>query len=45
VRLHGLGPSEKGRIAVAAVAEHGSELEQSFAVLEQNRIRIRKRPS
>jgi predicted nuclease of predicted toxin-antitoxin system len=45
VRLHGLDPSEKGRVAVAAIAEHGSELEQSFAVLEQGRIRIRKRLS
>lgn len=45
VRLHGLAPSEKAQIAVAAIAEHGSELVQSFAVLEKGRIRIRKRPS
>lgn len=45
VRLHGLDPSEKGRVTVAAIAEHGSELEQAFAVLEQGRIRIRKRLS
>jgi predicted nuclease of predicted toxin-antitoxin system len=45
VRLHGLDPSEKGRVTVAAIAEHGVELEQSFAVLEQGRIRIRKRLS
>ena len=45
VRLHGLRPSEKAQIAVSAIGEHGSELEQSFAVLEKGRIRIRKRPS
>jgi hypothetical protein len=36
---------EKGRVMVAAIAEHGSELGQSFAVLQKGRIRIRKRPS
>ena len=45
VRLHGIDAMEKGRMTVAALAEHGSELEQSFAVLEKGRIRIRKRPS
>jgi len=45
IRLHGLDPTEKGRIAVTAVADHGSELERSFAVLEQGRMRIRKRLS
>jgi len=45
LRLHGLGPSDKAQVAVAAVAEHGPELERSFAVLEQSRIRIRKRLS
>jgi predicted nuclease of predicted toxin-antitoxin system len=45
VRLHGLDSAEKGQIAVAAIAEHGTELERSFAVLERGRIRIRKRPS
>ncbi len=45
VRLHGLDATEKGRMTVAAIAEHGSELERSFAVLEKGRIRIRKRPS
>jgi predicted nuclease of predicted toxin-antitoxin system len=45
VRLHGLDAMEKGRMTVAAIAEHGAELEQSFAVLKKGRIRIRKRPS
>ena len=45
VRLHGLSPAEKARVAVAAIAEHGAELERSFAVIEKGRIRIRGRPS
>ena len=43
IRLHGLGPEEKGRVTALAVAEHGSELVGSFSVVEKDRIRIRKR--
>lgn len=42
VRLHGLEPEEKGRIAATAVAEHGKELVDAFSVVEEGRLRIRR---
>jgi predicted nuclease of predicted toxin-antitoxin system len=44
IRLHGLGASDKARIVVAAVAEHGKELPGAFAVIDRNRIRVRRKP-
>lgn len=45
IRLHGLAASEKARIVGAAVAEHGEELPGSFAVIDRNRIRVRRTPT
>jgi predicted nuclease of predicted toxin-antitoxin system len=42
-RLHGLAIEEKIRIIMAAIATYGSELSQSFTVITQQNIRIRKR--
>ena len=42
LRLHGLESAEKTRIAVAAVAQHGVDLISAFAVIEKDRIRIRR---
>lgn len=45
VRLHGLEASDKARMVVGAVAEHGEELPGAFAVIDRNRIRVRRKPS
>lgn len=45
VRLHGLDSSEKARTVVGAVATHGEELPGAFAVIDRNRMRIRRGPS
>jgi predicted nuclease of predicted toxin-antitoxin system len=46
VRLHGLAAEEKARITASAIADHAEELPGAFAVVERDRIRIRRgRPS
>jgi predicted nuclease of predicted toxin-antitoxin system len=45
VRLHGFNASDKARIVVGAVAEHGEELPGAFAVIDRNRMRVRRGPS
>jgi hypothetical protein len=42
VRLHGIDPAEKARIAVAAIAEHVDDLAGAFTVIEKDRLRIRR---
>jgi len=42
LRLHGLDSAQKARIAAAAVAQHGGDLIGAFAVIEKDRIRIRR---
>lgn len=45
IRLHGLAASDKAQIVVGAVADHGAELPGAFAVIDRNRIRIRRIPT
>jgi predicted nuclease of predicted toxin-antitoxin system len=42
VRLHGIDPAEKARIALAALAEHVDDLAGAFTVIEKDRLRIRR---
>ena len=42
LRLHGVDPAEKARIATAAIAEHIDDLPGAFAVIEKDRMRVRR---
>ena len=42
LRLHGLKPSEKAQAVLSVVERHGGELGNAFAVVEPERIRIRR---
>ena len=44
LRLAGIESAKKGRLVAAAVRDHASELEQTFSVVERDRIRIRRKP-
>jgi predicted nuclease of predicted toxin-antitoxin system len=45
LRLHGFDSTEKSNIVLRAVAEHGDELPGAFAVIDRNRIRVRRSSS
>lgn len=42
LRLHGLDPAEKASTVLSVVNEHGVELVHAFAVVEPDRVRIRR---
>ena len=42
VRLSGVAPVKKAELVSAAVAEHGREMVQAFAVVDPGRVRIRR---
>lgn len=44
VRLHGLEPGRKAVVVAAALAQHGQSLSGAFSVVEEDRLRIRRRP-
>jgi predicted nuclease of predicted toxin-antitoxin system len=43
IRLHGMDPIQKAESITSAVAEHGERLARAFSVVEQGRIRLRRR--
>jgi predicted nuclease of predicted toxin-antitoxin system len=43
LRLHGLTQERRARIVARGIGEHGAELAGAFAVIDANRIRIRRR--
>jgi len=44
VRLAGLKPETKADLVATAFQEHADELQQGFAVLSRQALRVRKRP-
>jgi predicted nuclease of predicted toxin-antitoxin system len=44
LRLHGLDPDKKAEVATHAISGHDVELPGAFAVVDHNRIRIRRGP-
>jgi predicted nuclease of predicted toxin-antitoxin system len=45
VRLHGLDPGRKAGVVAAAIKQHAPSLAGAFSVVEEERLRIRRRPS
>ncbi len=45
LRLHGLKPLEKAQALLSVVEGHGSELLNAFAVVQPDRLRIRRADS
>lgn len=43
LRLHGLDPWEKAQTVLSVVQQHGQEFMNAFAVVEPDRIRIRRK--
>lgn len=42
LRLHGLEPAEKARAVLSVVIKHAKEFVNAFAVVEPDRVRIRR---